>query len=273
MLDTSDEDLRQQLLQKLIDQKLTGPTKQIMDCDPRRLEQRELPFGNIANLFAMYLAYCRASNLLPAGKSTFYAVAQLWLSTCLKFMRKCTHAVCWTCSTLRAAIRNAGDFESHARLTDQLLGHYTEMYRDREVYWMSRERSQAQGDILTVILDSYDKAKIQLPRFPGTRVPKKAVYEAIKRHWEELQIDCFVRNSKVPFSRLHVCCAMGTLATCIFAWREWSLEQTGLGRSSLGCGWSSCFMLFSRDFDACQVDAIHRQSLGRLRGKEPEHAI
>lgn len=188
MLDTSDQELRSRLLEKLIDQKLTGPTKQIMDCDPRRLEERELPHGNVANLYVMYLAYCRTSNLLPAGKTTFYGVAQEWLSTCLRFMRKCTHAVCWTCSTLRAAIRNAGDFEAHARLTDQLLGHYTEMYRDREIYWMSRERSQAQGDVLTVILDSYDKAKIQLPRFPGTRVPKKAVYEALKRSWAQFKI-------------------------------------------------------------------------------------
>ena len=182
MLDTSDEQLREQLLERLIDQKLAGPTHQTLESDPEKLEERMIPHGSMSNLYMMYIAYCRAGKVEAACKSTFYGIGKRWLTTCLSFQRKCNHAVCFTCTTLREAIRKATDFDQHAQLSARLLGHYTQMWRDREVYWMARERSESVQDLLTVIIDSYDKSKIQLPRWPGKRVPKKVIYEVGKSY-------------------------------------------------------------------------------------------
>ena len=51
MLDMDDERLRQDLLDRLVDQKLTGPTLQIGNADPSKLVTKELPYWNMANLF------------------------------------------------------------------------------------------------------------------------------------------------------------------------------------------------------------------------------
>lgn len=109
LLETSDRELRADLLQKLVDQRLMGPTAQIcLNPDPSKLPIRELPHGSYATLFVMYLAFCRMSNEQPAGRTLFYEVAMEWKS-CLKFHKKCTHQVCSTCSELRAKIQNASE--------------------------------------------------------------------------------------------------------------------------------------------------------------------
>jgi hypothetical protein len=68
-----------------------------------------------------------------------------------------------------------------ARYSNELLSHYTSQWRDREVYWLCRQRSRTVRDILCCIIDSYDKAKVALPTFPQRRVPKSQVYETIRR--------------------------------------------------------------------------------------------
>lgn len=162
---------------------LMGPTRQLHESDPTCLPPRELPHGNISNLFLLYLAYTRTAKgvIEIASRATFYQVAKHWLQTCLRFHKKTSHAVCLTCSKLKAKLRACSDFATHAKIADELLGHYTLMWRDREVYWKSRERSQTHMDQLSVVVDSYDKAKIMLPRWPANRLPKKSLYEVIRR--------------------------------------------------------------------------------------------
>lgn len=52
---------------------------------------------------------------------------------------------------------------------------------DRRVYWTARERAANQGDLLTVIVDGFDKTKVQLPQWPLKRCPKRAVFEKFLR--------------------------------------------------------------------------------------------
>lgn len=73
------------------------------------------------------------------------------------------------------------DVKTHCNLTRQLLDHYHQTLRDRQVYWLARERAKTVGDVLVVICDSYDKAKVTLPRWPFQRCPKRALYEKIRR--------------------------------------------------------------------------------------------
>lgn len=73
------------------------------------------------------------------------------------------------------------DIQEHLKYTDELLAHYTAQWRDREIYWMCRQRSRTVKDVFCCILDSYDKAKICLPAYPQKRTPKAQVYETIRR--------------------------------------------------------------------------------------------
>ena len=80
-----------------------------------------------------------------------------------------------------ALITSSKDVKDHCRYSDELLAHYAQTYRDREVYWVARERAKTCGDILVLIIDSYDKAKVTLPRWPFGRTPKKTLYESVRR--------------------------------------------------------------------------------------------
>lgn len=75
---------------------------------------------------------------------------------------------------------NPQDFRQHIKLSDMLLSHFTSQWRDRMTYWMARQRSRSVRDILTCIIDSYDKAKVCLPKFYNSRTPKAQVYESIR---------------------------------------------------------------------------------------------
>ena len=102
------DQLRQELLMKLIDNQLLTVNQQISDLRPDNLPVRELPPGTTADLFLMYLAYMRMksnSAADPASRATFYGVAKQWAS-CLRFRRRSQHAMCATCQLLKTAIRN-----------------------------------------------------------------------------------------------------------------------------------------------------------------------
>lgn len=107
MRSRSDEDLREELLRKLVDRHLLGPTQEILvETDIQRLPIRELPPGNTSSLYLMYLAYMRAAGgeATPASKSTFFEVAKAW-KPCLRFRRKSDHAMCFECSRLKHQIQ------------------------------------------------------------------------------------------------------------------------------------------------------------------------
>lgn len=90
----------------------------------------------------------------------------------------------------------AEDFKEHARLCDQLLGHYSAQYDDRRVYWAARNRSTYQKDLLCIIIDSFDRSKLCLPSYPFGRCPKRTVYEFFSRH---LAVHLCIENSYISF--------------------------------------------------------------------------
>lgn len=195
----------------------------------------------MANLYLLFIAWCKSKDASVPCKSTFYQVFKEW-SHCLRFHKKSTHSMCKTCSELRSKIHAAKDalppiageyllesffswgvgllsfvsfffqiasknrkqlsipsvcinstkdFRAHATHCDELLQHYTQQFRDREVYWVARQFSQAKQGLLTVIIDSYDKAKLSVPRWPFNRCPKKSVYEETRRTLVDLNIPFF----------------------------------------------------------------------------------
>ncbi|CAL1153569.1 unnamed protein product [Cladocopium goreaui] len=146
-LKKSDEELRRQLLDQLIEAKLMGSPKQILQgADPSKLPMRELPHGTVAGLYLQYCAYCRSCDEPAASKTVFFEKAREW-HQCLRFHRKTVHAVCAVCSELRAKIRKATDFTLHCTLADQLLFHFQQQYKDRQTYYIAREREHDVSEI------------------------------------------------------------------------------------------------------------------------------
>lgn len=97
LLDKSDRELREDLLQKLVDQRLMGATAQLhMNMDPTKLPIRELPHGSYQSLYVMYVAFCKMSNQEHASRST----RLLWNGRCA------------SSSTKRLFIRFVGDVPS-----------------------------------------------------------------------------------------------------------------------------------------------------------------
>lgn len=103
MLEANDEQLREGLLQRLIDAKLMGPTMQLATTDPAQLPTRELPHGNVAELYMVFVAFC--GDKTPASRPVFYREAKRW-KQCLTFRRPLAHSLCQTCSQLQAALAN-----------------------------------------------------------------------------------------------------------------------------------------------------------------------
>ncbi len=95
-------------------------------------------------------------------------------------------------------VTSAKDFAQHAKLCDRLLAHYSSQFLDRRTYWAARDRAVYQKDILCLIVDSFDKSKISLPKYPYHRVPKRSVYEFYHRNLscEWLQLFLFVTSHR-----------------------------------------------------------------------------
>ena len=49
-----------------------------------------------------------------------------------------------------------------------------------------------QRDLLCVMVDSFDKSKLCLPRYPYGRCPKRAVYEAFGRNLSQFGLLVFI---------------------------------------------------------------------------------
>ena len=110
MLDANDDDMREDLFQRLIDAKLMGPTMQLSNTDPGQLPTRELPQGNVAELYMVFVAFC--GDKPPASRACFYKEAKRWKQS-LQFRRPLAHSLCKTCSQLQSALSNATETELH----------------------------------------------------------------------------------------------------------------------------------------------------------------
>ncbi|CAJ1455175.1 unnamed protein product, partial [Effrenium voratum] len=171
-----EEDARRALLNQLIENALEGPTLRLLRHNPEELPRRELPPGKWSGIFGLYLARCLAMGERPASRSTFYRVVGRW-RTCLHFRERSSHSTCLTCDRLRAKMRHASDFTTHATAADQLLGHLRVAWACKQQYWLARATSRMKSELLTLIIDGFDKSKTLLPRWTRGRTPKGTVFE------------------------------------------------------------------------------------------------
>lgn len=174
-----DEAARTQLLQTLIADALDGGTSKTQ-ITPANLAQRELPPGNWSQLYVLYQAWCLSTSSRCASRAAFYACSKEWRKA-LRFRPHSKHSVCHLCDTLKSRMKHASNFMAHAKATDNLLEHLSNMWRCRQAYWLAREKSRATQDLLTIIYDGFDKAKPAIPRWSRGQAPKQAAVERIPR--------------------------------------------------------------------------------------------
>ena len=145
------------------------------------LPAKKLPWGKVSALHFQFQAWWDQRAEIdaathaggPPSRRSFYAAWAKWEGV-LKFRKISEHAQCITCFELQQVIRgrkfNKGDKVQACR---ELRTHIMEQYLDRTIYWALRFRSrQRDGSVLTVIIDSMDKAKFAWPKWPFGRQPK-----------------------------------------------------------------------------------------------------
>ena len=171
---------RANLLHALLDQYLEGPTSQLAHS-VKDLAKRELPPGTWAGIYLLYQAHCLATGQHPSSRALFYGTIKPWKKV-LGFRRRSQHSVCNTCEKIRSEMRHSRCFMDHAKAADRLLGHLSLTWQCRQVYWAARDRSkQVDSDILTLIVDGYDKSKPSVPRWPRGRPPKGGTFDRVQR--------------------------------------------------------------------------------------------
>jgi len=116
------------------------------------------------------------------------------------------------------------------------------------MYWCLREYSRAHEGLVAVIIDSYDKAKLSLPRWPFSRTPKKSLYEETRRSlanpvffrsllctfWVCLSynLSSFFQHSNATEELIwhsQLWFVMDGGAFCIWAVKHWQRDPTGTG--------------------------------------------
>ena len=148
---------------------------------PEHLPRRELPPGTWSQIFNLYLARCMSIGETPASKATFYRVCRRWRGA-LRFRERSQHSTCAERDRLRAQMRHSRDFVGHATAADKLLGHLRMAWLAKEQYWCARQESRNQdSDLLTFIIDGFDKSKMMLPRWSRGRMPKGTTFERHRR--------------------------------------------------------------------------------------------
>lgn len=92
----------------------------------------------------------------------------------LRFRKTSQHAQCTTCFKLQEAMscRRAAR-EDRLGAAAALRQHLRDQYLDRCIYWSLRWSSRRDTGVLTIIIDSMDKAKFAWPRWEYRRQPKE----------------------------------------------------------------------------------------------------
>lgn len=146
-----------------------------------------------SDLYRLYQAEANAQGQPAASASTFFRVLRTssWRGK-IKFRHSSNHAQCQICHKLKSGIRHAKTIQRHAQCADQYMRHLSGIYADRQVYSQYKWRAINQRDIICIIVDSMDRSKFRLPRFPQGRVPKSL--ETRKR--PELELTCAICHGR-----------------------------------------------------------------------------
>ena len=137
---------------------------------------RELPHGTLTDLHWQFLAYCTCIQLEPSDTPSLSTFRRAWVDkwkAVLKFKPESSHACCQTCFELHQKI-----YGTWAKPVEKFTfaaawrQHLQDQCHDRMIYWSLRFASrQRNSDVLVIIIDSMDKAKLAWPRYTFGKKP------------------------------------------------------------------------------------------------------
>ena len=142
------------------------------------LPRRFLPHSKLTTLFWLMNSTLQAEagpddDARVPSWAVFYRVWSSSWARFLKFRKSSQHAECKICFGCREQMHKKG-LALHDRIdfARQWRTHLRMAYHDRLIYWWCRYASRRSMDVLTVIIDSMDKAKFAWPQFPWGRADK-----------------------------------------------------------------------------------------------------
>ena len=110
----------------------------------------------------------------PASYSTFWRHWKAKWACCLKFRKVSQHSCCQVCFDFKHAMRSCrGDLGKKLHHASRLREHLRAQYHDRCMYWSLRWASRQRQQVLCIIIDSMDKTKFGVPRYPFSDKPKE----------------------------------------------------------------------------------------------------
>ncbi len=119
---------------------------------------------------------CVSSGVPESTLPSWSTFQRVWASTWpkyLKFRQTSQHAECKTCFEARQRIQARSlSLVQRVEYARQWRAHLKDHYYDRAIYWFCRYASRHNLNVLTIIIDSMDKAKFAWPQFPWHRVDK-----------------------------------------------------------------------------------------------------
>eukprot|EP00435_Cladocopium_sp_Y103_P029528 s1440_g7.t1 len=171
--DLTTKDVREKLLQALVDSALESDLARAVKRGNEDLPRRWLPHGSYSDLYTLYCAHQAASGEKVASSTTFYRVlSESGWKKKIKFSPPSAHSKCSICVNLKARIQHAKGIAEQTDASDKLLRHLAGQFSDRAVYHECRSRAKTVGDIICLITDSMDRSKYSLPRYHRGRAPK-----------------------------------------------------------------------------------------------------
>ena len=133
-----------------------------------------LPPGRLKDLYWVYLSSmsCLTGETEAASATTFWRRWHEYWHALLRFRKRTTHSMCNTCFRLQQELRYSKGLEMRVAIATRLRDHLAGQFADRHIYWSVRHASRMRQDILCIIVDSMDKSKFALPRWPYAATPK-----------------------------------------------------------------------------------------------------
>ena len=149
-----------------------------------------------SDLYRLYQAESFAQGKSAASASTFFRTLRIssWRQK-LKFRNVSNHAQCMVCHRLKSGIKHAKTIQAHATFADQYMRHLSGVYSDRQTYAQYKWRAIHRKDIICCIVDSMDRSKFRLPRFPQGRCPKSLE----NRRRPELEVTAAILHGRAVY--------------------------------------------------------------------------
>ena len=134
------------------------------------VQRRYLTRASLRSLYFMMVATLNDQDESEDKMPSLRTIYRTWATSgrrFLRFRKESQHAECKECFAYREKMnKKAVPVASRIDLAREWRLHLRATYHDRLIYWWCRYASRHSMDVLTIIIDSMDKAKLAWPQYP-----------------------------------------------------------------------------------------------------------